>query len=119
MGMHSADKDGIANDGLDGLIRWALQDAVAGAEPSPQVWERLQQRVLDDGASAVAGPPPRKRPFTPRPWLAWLIGAGANYPVPGDPRLAWQRRLHGFDMRASLSIVRIIEGSIPVLRMVS
>jgi len=32
-------------DELDGLIRWALRERVDGAVPSPQVWERIRERV--------------------------------------------------------------------------
>jgi len=30
---------------LDGLIRWALRERVAGASPSPQVWEHIRARA--------------------------------------------------------------------------
>jgi hypothetical protein len=112
------DKDRFAEDGLDGLIRWALHDSVADAEPSPLVWERIQQRILDERETTTPSLP-RRRIWSRSMWLGWLVGAGANCPVPGDPRLAWQRRLHAFDMRGSMSIVRIVEGGMPVLRLVS
>jgi len=32
-------------DELDGLIRWVLQERVAGAYPAPGVWERVCARV--------------------------------------------------------------------------
>ena len=112
------DKERHIDDNLDGLIRWSLQDSVAGAEPSPQVWERIQQHVK---AAEVAQmePPARDSIWPRRPWLGWLLGAGADYPVPGDPRSAWQRRLHAFDIRASSSVVRIVEGKMPGLRMLA
>ncbi|HEY72096.1 MAG TPA: hypothetical protein G4N99_02360 [Thermoflexia bacterium] len=47
-------------DELDGLIRWALRRRVAGASPSPQVWERI-----------------RARAERPKPWaLVDLIASG-------------------------------------------
>ncbi len=120
MSLHRADKEKLVDEYLDGLISWALQDSVACAEPSPQVWERIQQNVIEGAENAAANPPPaRDLGFPRRPRLGWLVGAGAEFPVPGDPRLAWQRRLHAFDMRASLSIVRIVEGKMPAMRMVS
>jgi hypothetical protein len=113
------DQDRSNTDGLDSLVRWALQDSVADAEPSPQVWERIKGRVLDDAAIAKARSPRWRRLPSSRMWLSWLVGAGAGYPVPGDPRAAWQRRLHAFDMRAPLSVMRIVEGQMPVLRVVA
>jgi hypothetical protein len=107
------------HDGIDALIRWALHDSIAEAEPSPILWDQIQRRIQQE--QEITEPPPRRRQryFARRSWLGWLIGAGANYPVPGDPRAAWQRRLHGFDMQASLSIVRIVEGKMPALRVVA
>jgi hypothetical protein len=118
MSLPKADKDQYIDDNLDVLLRWALQDSVAGAEPSSQVWQRIQQQI-EGGEPVVTDPPARHRVRSRRPWLGWLLGAGASFPVPGDPRSAWQRRLHAFDMRASLSIVRIVEGKMPSMRMVS
>jgi len=104
---------------LDSLIRWALHDSVADDEPSPEVWKRIQQDIVNERRTAVARTPVRPHGKPRRLWLGWLLGAGAEYPVPGDPRFAWQRRLHAFDMRAPLSIVRIVEGKMPTLRLVS
>jgi hypothetical protein len=33
-------------DEMDGLIRWALLDEVAGEEPSPQVWHNIRARLI-------------------------------------------------------------------------
>ena len=33
-------------DAIDELIRWALLDEVAGEEPSPQVWQNIQTKVI-------------------------------------------------------------------------
>jgi hypothetical protein len=119
MSLRRSDKEQLVDDSLDGLIRWALHDSVADAEPSPQVWERIRQRVVEDAEGAMAPSSARRRVLPRRLWLAWLIGAGADYPVLGDPRAAWQRRLHSFDMRASLSVVRIVEAKMPTMRLVS
>jgi hypothetical protein len=117
MSSRRADRKRQTNHECDSLIRWALHDAVDGKEPSSRVWERIQQQISDDVSAAGASPPSRL--FSRRLWLGWLIGAGANFPVPGDPRLAWQRRLHAFDVRAPLSIVSIVEGKMSALRLVS
>ena len=34
-----------SGDGLDGLIRWSLQESVAGGSPSPETWERIRFRA--------------------------------------------------------------------------
>jgi hypothetical protein len=117
MSLHRADK--VVDDGLDSLIRWALYDSVADAEPSPQVWENIQESIASERKTTVARGPARRKIMPRRLWWGWLLGAGAQFPVPGDPRFAWQRRLHAFDMRAPLSIVRMIEGKMPTLRLVS
>ena len=119
MSSHRADRDPFLDESLDGLIRWALHDEVHGAEPSPQVWERIQTRIRHEADSAVARPRQRQKPLSRRSWLGWLVGAGASFPVPGDPRAAWQRQMLASDMGLSLSIVRIIEGRMPVLRLVA
>ena len=117
MSSRRADRERHTHHDFDSLIRWTLHDAVDGEEPSPQVWERIQQRISDDVSATGASPPSRL--FSRRLWLGWLIGAGANFPVPGDPRLAWQQRLHAFDVRAPLSVVSIVEGKMTALRLVS
>ncbi len=115
------------DDGIDCLTRWALQDSVAGAEPSPQVWERIQQSIADNGATIIADSPAWYEVLLRRLSARWLIGGGEASSVPGDPRLAshrdtgtvWQERLRAFDMGASLSVMRIVEGNMPFLRLVA
>jgi hypothetical protein len=119
MNLRRVDRDQSSNDNVDRLIRWALHDSVAGAEPSPQVWERIQQSITDQAKSqAVSAPRWYEILFR---YLAarWLVGAGAPSPVRGDPRLAWQQRMQAFDADASLSVLRIIEGQMPAMRLVS
>jgi hypothetical protein len=76
MSSHRADRDPFLDESLDGLIRWALHDEVHGAEPSPQVWERIQTRIRHEADSAVARP-------TQNPVAAfvarWLV-SGASFP---------------------------------------
>jgi len=117
MSSRRAERDRCTHNEFDSLIRWALHDSVAAEAPSPHVGERIQQRIVDESTVARSARP--SRIFSRRLWLGWLIGAGANFPVPGDPRLAWQQRLHTFDVRAPLSIVSMVEGTMPILRLVS
>ena len=44
-----------STDELDGLIRWALREAVAGAGPSPHVWGRIMERVERPTAQGSMG----------------------------------------------------------------
>jgi hypothetical protein len=52
MSCHRATRDHFGDDGLDAVIRWTLHDAVAAAEPSPHVWECIQQRVKREAEAA-------------------------------------------------------------------
>ncbi len=116
-----------SDDGVDYLISWALQDSVVGAEPSPQVWERIQQSIADNAATAAADAPAWYDALLRRLSARWLIGSGEASSVPGDTRLAshkdtgtmWQERVRAFDVGASLSVMRIIEGNMPFLRLVA
>ena len=107
-----------SDDGMDYLISWALQDSVAGAEPSPQVWERIQQSITDNDVT-VKDAPAWYQVLLRYLSARWLIGGGQASSVPGDPRLAWQERVRAFDMGSSLSVMRIIEGNMPFLRLVA
>jgi hypothetical protein len=119
MSLPRANANRCTDDDLDGLIRCVLQESVAGAEPSPLVWERIQEQVAGEERALTPRSRAPHKSLSRRLWLGWLIGAGASFPVPGDPRAAWQRRLHVFDVRAPASIIRIIEGKMPSLRLVS
>lgn len=57
MSLHRVNRDLSADYGTDCLIRWVLRSSVAGAEPSPQVWERIQQRITHEAAVAPSGAP--------------------------------------------------------------
>lgn len=80
-------------DEIDELIGWTLQDEVAGEEPSPQVWQNIQARLMAR---------PRIMPSqsgADRPWrqFASALQAWALYIIapPGtswDPRLTRQER---------------------------
>ncbi len=115
------------DDGIDCLTRWALQDSVVGAEPSPQVWERIQQSIADNAATAAEDAPAWYEALLRRLSALVLIRSGEASSVPGDPRLAshrdtgtlWQERVRAFDVSASLSVMRIIEGNMPFLRLVA
>jgi hypothetical protein len=119
MSSRKANHEWSANDALDGLIRWAIRDSVADQEPSPDVWECIQQSLAQDYETVAPRSRFSLRIAPPRALFAWLVGAGADFPVPGDPRLAWQRRLCACDVRATQSIVRLAECTMPALRMVA
>jgi hypothetical protein len=119
MSSHRVDDEWSTNDSIDGLIRCALYDSVAGEEPSPQVWERIQGHATEEREQVALHLRIQRGMRSRRSWFAWLIGAGATFPVPADPRLAWQRRMDTYDARPPQSIVRLAECSMPVLRLVA
>jgi len=75
-------------DRVDELIRWALLDEVAGEEPSPQVWQSIQARLI---------PRPQVMPSQSRmkrPWRqlasalrTWALGITAPLDMVWDSRL--------------------------------
>lgn len=80
-------------DELDELIRWALLDKVAGEEPSPQVWQNIQARLM---VRSQAMP---SQPGTERPWRqlastlqAWALGIIAPLDASWDSRLSPRER---------------------------
>jgi hypothetical protein len=119
MNLRRVNRDQSAEDNVDRLIRWALHDSVAGAEPSPQVWDRIQRGITGQAKAQAVSAPPWYAALFRRLSARWLVGAGAPSPVHADPRLAWQRRMQAFDADASLSVLRIIEGQMPAMRLVS
>lgn len=75
-------------DGLDELIRWALLDEVAGEEPSPQVWQNIQTRLMMRSQAMPS------QPGTKQPWRqfasalqAWASG------ITAPPNVSWDSRL--------------------------
>lgn len=50
----------LAEDDLGRLLRWSLEDAVSGAEPSPDVWPRVLQQVKQKSAASKSGPARRR-----------------------------------------------------------
>ena len=119
MSSRKNDQEQWVNDSTDNLIRWALHDSVAGAEPSSRVWERIEGRIAAEMGNAVAPLQPRRKVFWRRLSLAWLVGAGADNLVPADPRFAGQRRLRAYDTRTPQSVVRLVECTMPALRLVA
>lgn len=80
-------------DEIDKLIRWALMDEVAGEEPSPQVWQNIQARLV---ARSQAMP---SQPEMRRPWRqfasalqAWASDITAPLNTSWSPRLTPQER---------------------------
>ncbi len=118
MNLHKVDESKFHDDNIDHLIRWALHDSVAGAEPSAQVWERIQQGIADC-ETATASAPVWYRALWQRLTARWLAEVGVHVPAQGDVQPSGQGRMYAFDMRAPMSMVRIIEGKMPVVRLVS
>jgi hypothetical protein len=62
------------DDEIDALVRWALQDSVAGEEPSPEVWRKIRARLEQPKAQFH---PRRKRPLSAQfSWLVQLLVLG-------------------------------------------
>jgi hypothetical protein len=62
------EENSYQNDEIDALVRWALQDSVAGEEPSPEVWHKIRARLEQPKAQF----PPRKRRVLVAQ-LSWLV----------------------------------------------
>jgi hypothetical protein len=56
------------SDEIDVLVRWALQDSVAGEEPPPEVWHKIRARLEQPKAQFHHR---RKRLLSAR--LSWLV----------------------------------------------
>jgi hypothetical protein len=59
-------------DDLGELIRWSLEDSIAGAEPPEDIWPKIVERVEQKQAPATARRPLRRRVAFP---LASLVQA--------------------------------------------
>jgi hypothetical protein len=121
MSSRKTDPDLTTNDNLDHLIRWSLHFSVAEAEPSDAVWERIQQQVaLKIEADAVpSGIPAHIKLWFKRLWQGWTAGLETPPPIASDPLLQWHRQNHAMDQRTLRMGVSVIEGNLPVLRLVS
>ncbi len=82
-------------DAIDELIRWALVDELAGEEPSPQVWQNIQARIM---APHRTLPSP---PAATRPWRqfasalqAWTLSLIAPLETGWYPRLTPRERAY-------------------------
>jgi hypothetical protein len=117
MSFHRGQRGQSIENGLDQLIRCILYDSVADAEPSPQVWERIQKRILDEKPAAKKSVFGRYKTLFHSLWIDWSAGASISVPANTDPRVAWQPRLYFFDISAPLSFVRMFEGKMLVLCM--
>jgi hypothetical protein len=114
MSLNRVDRDPSV-DNIDSIIRWALRDSVADAEPSPQVWERIRQRIRGRAGASVERAPARHKALLRRLWPSQLVRPGATLVVPMDSRLAWQRRVYAFDLRASSPIIYMFESRMILL----
>jgi hypothetical protein len=121
MSSHKTDLDLTTNDSLDHLIRWSLHFSVAEAQPSDAVWERIQQKVT---VEMEADAPPTGMSARLKLWLkrllqGWVAGLETPPPTVSDPLLQWHRQNHAMDQRTLRMGVSVIEGNLPVLRLVS
>jgi len=48
----TVEKNPYQSDEMDALVRWALQDSVAGEEPSPEVWQKIRARLKQPEAQS-------------------------------------------------------------------
>jgi hypothetical protein len=80
---------------MDKLIRWALLDEVAGEDPSPQVWQNIQARVMLHSQGLPS------QPEGEHPWRdfasslrAWALGITAPLNMKWDSRLTPRERAY-------------------------
>jgi hypothetical protein len=83
-------------DELDRVIRWVLHESVVGAQPSPQVWGRIVERVARTSTRGSMGPRSSRgyRPVMAR-WSrvdAFLSAQVASWAWPGNEnRWEWRQ----------------------------
>jgi hypothetical protein len=64
--VHTEDKCTVPQgDDLGQLIRWSLEDSVAGAEPPPNVWPKILHRVEQMDSPASTAPRVKRRAAFP------------------------------------------------------
>lgn len=80
-------------DEIDQLIRWALLDAVAGEEPSPQVWQGIKAGVMTR-SRAMSSQSGAERPWRQFASIlrAWTSAVLASSEANWDPLLAPRER---------------------------
>jgi hypothetical protein len=80
-------------DEIDQLIRWALLDAVASEEPSPQVWQDIKARLMTRSRDmpSQSGVERLWRQFASA-LKAWTSAVLAPSEANWDPRFAPQTR---------------------------
>jgi hypothetical protein len=62
------EENAYQSDEMDALVRWALWDSVAGEEPRPEVWHKIQARLEQPKAQFHHR---RKRLLSAQ--LSWLV----------------------------------------------
>nr|HID13550.1 hypothetical protein [Anaerolineae bacterium] len=77
---------GDSPDALGGLIRFALRQRMAGASPSPRVWEQIEKRVRRLIAVERAR---RQVVFDQRPVLPSSVRVSMPYLSVGNALRAW------------------------------
>jgi len=53
--------DSVQDSELDGLLRWGVEEMAGTGEPSPRVWQRIEQQL-------GGGPSPKRHPLPERSW---------------------------------------------------
>ncbi len=78
---------------LDKLIRWALVDAVAGGEPSPQVWQDIEASIMTRSQAVSSRSEIRQplRQLVSSLWT-WTSSILAPCDTNWDPKLTSQER---------------------------
>lgn len=82
-------------DDLGRLIRWSLEDSVAGAEPPPDVWPRILDRVKQMDAPTSAAPRMKRRAAFPVASLVQAVVISAlllAFGLGGDQNTAMPRQ---------------------------
>jgi ABC-type dipeptide/oligopeptide/nickel transport system ATPase subunit len=109
MSLNRADR-GQFTDNIDCVIRWTLRDAVAGTQPSPQVWKCIQQRITDGAGVATTNAPARHKTL-----LRFLLNfcLALRYPL-GLSGGNWQRTAlaHMLVTETALARALVVETSL-------
>jgi len=117
MSLHRTDRQMPGQDNLDYIIRWALQESVAGAAPSPQTWQQIEQSISNGQKSALTKIFLLDKALALVVWLGQFIEASAtSHAYCGHQDI---RQTCTINMWAPISIVSIIEGRMLDLRVFS
>jgi len=117
MSLHRTDRQVSGQDNLDYIIRWALQESGAGAAPSPQTWQQIEQKISNGQKSVLTKALLLDKALALIVWLGQFIEASAtSHAYCGHQDI---RQTCTINMWAPISIVSIIEGRMLDLRVFS